>query len=218
LSNAWSYSRYLPVYWRYRHFTMIGPRTYARNLIVAASAVDVEGCVVECGVWRGGMSAGLAHVFGPRREYFLFDSFEGLPPPTDMDGDAARRWQADTASPFYYDNCSAGMREAHEAMSRSPARRFNLIKGWFADTVAGFTPPAPIALLRLDGDWYESTLCCLRALYPHVADGGVVVFDDYYAWDGCARAVHEYLAEIKTAARIEQPFDPICVVRKRGSG
>ena len=47
--------------------------------------------------------------------------------------------------------------------------------------------------MRLDADRYESTLTCLKHLYPHVAPGGVVIIDDYKEWDGCARAVHEFL-------------------------
>jgi hypothetical protein len=50
-----------------------------------------------------------------------------------------------------------------------------------------------IAVLRLDADWYESTITCLTHLYPHIAPGGIVIIDDYKEWDGCARAVHEFL-------------------------
>ena len=214
ITTMYGYARCASIYWRYRHFTMIGPRTYARNLMIAGAAADVDGCVIECGAWRGGMSAGLVHVLGTNRQYFLFDSFEGLPPATDADGEQARRWQADRGAPHYYDNCRASERDARDAMMRSPANRFHVVKGWFADTVARFQPPCPIALLRLDGDWYESTLCCLRALYPHVAERGLIILDDYYFWDGCAKAVHHYLAEVKSAARIEQPFAPIGIFRK----
>jgi O-methyltransferase len=65
-------------------------------------------------------------------------------------------------------------------------------------------PPGPIAILRLDADWYESTLQCLQALYPHVARGGLILVDDYYWWDGCALAVHEYFAQRDELERIRQ--------------
>jgi O-methyltransferase len=181
------------IYRRYSSFTMIEKYTYIKNLEIAESFCRVPGCVVECGVWRGGMSAGLADVLGPDREYFLFDSFEGLPPAEKVDGPAALRWQADIESPAYYDNCRAAADDARRAMARSSAARFSLLKGWFHETLPPFLPPEPIALLRLDADWYESTLICLTHLYPHLAPGGVLIVDDYEPWDGCARAVHEFL-------------------------
>ena len=181
------------IYRRYSAFTIIEKYTYIKNLEVADSFRQVPGCVVECGVWRGGMSAGLADLLGPEREYFLFDSFEGLPPAKTIDGPAALRWQVNIESPVYYDNCRAAADDARSAMSRSAAARFSLLKGWFHETLPRFCPPEPIALLRLDADWYESTLICLKHLYPHLAPGGVVIIDDYEPWDGCARAVHEFL-------------------------
>src|ERR1700736_2432942 len=93
------------IYMRYKAFTMIDKYTYIKNLEIADSCRQVPGCVVECGVWRGGMSAGLADVLGPDREYFLFDSFEGLPPAEEIDGPAALLWQSNTQSPEYHDNC-----------------------------------------------------------------------------------------------------------------
>jgi O-methyltransferase len=89
-----------------------------------------------------------------------------------------------------------------------------LVRGWFKDTLATFVPPAPIAVLRLDGDWYESTWQCLEALYPHVAPGGLIIIDDYYAWDGCARAVHAYLAQHQLAERIRQSRAGVAYVVK----
>jgi O-methyltransferase len=181
------------IYKRYSAFTMIDKYTYIKNLEIADSCRRVPGCVVECGVWRGGMSAGLADVLGPDREFFLFDSFEGLPPAEKIDGPAALRWQADIESPKYYDNCTAAADDARSAMSLSAAAHFSPLKGWFHETLPRFRPPEPIALLRLDGDWYESTLICLKHLYPQLAPGGIAIIDDYDPWDGCERAVHEFL-------------------------
>jgi len=139
------------------------------------------------------MIAGFADVLGPDGKYFIFDSFEGLTPAVEIDGPAALRWQADTQSPGYHDNCKAAADDARTAMGLSAAAHFSLLKGWFDETIPPFSPPEPIAVLRLDADWYESTLTCLKYLYPHVAPGGVVIIDDYEPWDGCARAVHEFL-------------------------
>jgi hypothetical protein len=105
---------------------------------------------------------------------------------------------------------------AEKAMKMSAAGRFEAIQGWFSETLRGFKPPEPIAVLRLDGDWYESTMVCLDALYPHVVDGGLILIDDYYTWDGCARAVHDYLSKHKLIERIER-FEGACFMVKRPS-
>src|SRR5687767_9345590 len=103
------------------------------------------------------MSAGLAEVLGPAREYFLFDSFEGLPPAAAKDGPAAAAWQAGKDTPNYHDNCRAEQSFAEEAMRLAGATRCHFIRGWFNESLPGFTPPSKIAVLRLDADWYDST-------------------------------------------------------------
>ena len=72
---------YKRIHARFSQFTMIPPDVYARNLLLVKAYEHVPGCVVECGTWKGGMIGGIATVLGPEREYHLFDSFEGLPPP-----------------------------------------------------------------------------------------------------------------------------------------
>ena len=113
-------------------------------------------------------------------------------------GTAAIVWQSKTDSPTYYNNCGAPEEEAAAAMKLSGATSYSLVKGWFNETIPRFTPPSEIAVLRLDGDWYDSTRVCLENLYQHVAPGGIVIVDDYYNWDGCARAVNEFLAAVAT--------------------
>ena len=203
---------YRHIYNRYRNYTMIPEATYIRNLQIAERAREVEGCIVECGVWRGGMIAGIAELLGPERAYFLFDSFEGLPPAREIDGPDALAWQSAVDSPIYYDNCRAPVEMAEEAMRISGARQATMVKGWFADTLPGFRPPAPIALLRLDGDWHDSTLLSLNSLYPYVTDRGLVIVDDYATWDGCARAVHEFLARASPVRRIQRFEGDVCVL------
>jgi O-methyltransferase len=68
------------VYRNYADHTMVPENSYIRNLVSAEKVRNVEGCVVECGVWRRGMIVGIADLLGDGREYYLFDSFEGLPP------------------------------------------------------------------------------------------------------------------------------------------
>jgi O-methyltransferase len=77
----------------------------------------IEGDVVECGTWRGGMIAGIADVLGPSRGYWLRDSFEGLPLVGEIDGPRARAWQADVTGPYYYDNCRASVDDASSALN-----------------------------------------------------------------------------------------------------
>lgn len=203
------------LYRKYRNFTLAPFGVFFRNMVVVDRVRHVQGCVVECGVWRGGMSAGMAEILGPDRSYFLFDSFEGLPPASDLDGEAARRWQADTSSEAYYDNCRAEVAFAETAMRLSGVPNYSLVKGWFEDTLPGFAPPCRIAVLRLDGDWYESTLTALESLYPHLAQDGIVIVDDYYAWDGCSRAIHDFLSRHRLTARLTQRLG-ICVIEPRG--
>jgi hypothetical protein len=191
------------LYRKYKDSTMLGRDEYIRNLALAES-VTALGCVIECGVWKGGSSAGMAEVLGPDREYFLFDSFQGHVAPEPVDGAAAFAWQADKAGPWYFNNAVVGPEEADAAMKSSGAMHYQLVAGWFEDTLAGFAPPCPIAVLRIDCDWHRPTLMCLRALFPYVAEDGIVIADGYTDWDGYARAFHEYLAEYKGVARLKQ--------------
>ena len=99
----------------------------------------------------------------------------------------------------------------------SGATRTHFVPGWFADTLPTFPTHLPIALLRLDGDWYDSTMQCLTLLYERVMNGGLVIIDDYYAWDGCARAVHEFLARTSEPCRLRQSEAGISFLVKPGS-
>jgi O-methyltransferase len=201
-ANAYFHSvsneRLLEIYQRHKEYTRLPAEIYVANLEVLERFADVEGCVVECGVWRGGMSAGMADLLGDGRTYYLFDSFEGLPEAKPIDGPKALDWQARGE----IDNCRTEEQFAREAMSRSKSGKYELHKGWFENTLKDFRPAEPIAVLRLDADWYSSTAECLNHLYPLVREGGLVLIDDYYAWTGCSRAVHDYLAANALADRI----------------
>jgi O-methyltransferase len=91
----------------------------------------------------------------------------------------------------------------------------NLVKGWFEKTLPGFRPSEPIALLRLDGDWYDSTMCCLEHLFPHVRRGGVIIIDDYFQWDGCTRAVHDFLSRGQRTEPIREFRDQLAYIIKQ---
>ena len=93
------------------------------------------------------MSAGIADML-PGRLHYLFDSYEGLPPAKEIDGEAAKSWQNDRELPIYYDNCRAEKSFADTAMRMSAAKDFQLVQGWFCDTIPGFIPAEPIAVLH----------------------------------------------------------------------
>ena len=194
---------------------MITPFVYMKDLALAKRFERVAGAVVECGTWRGGMIAGLAMTLGKNRDYFLFDSFEGLPPAKEIDGASAMEWQADTTSGRYFDNCRAEMAHAEAAMKLAGVSSYTITKGWFSDTLPAYDPRNTIAILRLDGDWYDSTMDCLTNLYQHVVQGGVVIIDDYHTWDGCTRAVHDFISRNKLPVRISQYDNAVCYWVKR---
>jgi O-methyltransferase len=195
--------RLLAIHHEFREYTMTPDWLFADTLEVTEKVRSLPGCVVECGVWRGGMIAGMARLLGPERKYHLFDSFEGLPPARDIDGEKAVQWQNDPSGRDYNDNCAVDSDYARRAMETSGVPSFTLVKGWFEKTLPSYDFGEPIAVLRLDGDWYESMLTCLNELFDRVAPGGLILIDDYYVWDGCSRAVHDFLSQRKAAERIQ---------------
>ncbi len=159
------------------------------DLCREAEREGVPGAFVECGVWRGGAGAVMAKVAGPGRKTWLFDSFEGLPSPTAADGPDAPRWTGRCAAPI-----GEVERFLFGTLGLDRSRVF-LRKGWFDATLpADRADVGPVALLRLDADWYESTRTCLGQLYDNVSPGGWIVVDDYGFWEGSRRAVDGFLA------------------------
>jgi O-methyltransferase len=197
------------IYERYRDASMIPRQAYLDNLAIASRAARdpalFTGCVVECGTWRGGMSAALREVMGAHRIYHFFDSFSGLPPAKEIDGKSALRWQADKTAPTYFDNCTASEEEFRSVLARAGKSLSNckIHKGLFADTVPT-SETGPIAILRIDGDWYDSTMTCLETMFSRILPGGIVIIDDYGTWDGCTRALHDFLSAHKRPEAIER--------------
>ena len=203
--------KYEVIYDHFVDYTMIPKHTYINNLKLIEQFKGIEGDIVECGVWKGGMMAGIASLFHftlnqKQRFYSLFDSFEGLPKVDLIDGLNAKQWQENITDPGYHDNCSADISFAKQVMSISGVDRvfYSINKGWYKDTLPGFNQD--IAILRLDSDWYQPTMECLENLYDKVVPGGVIILDDYYVWEGCSKAVHKFLSNIESKDRIKQ-FD-----------
>ncbi|HEX8104643.1 MAG TPA: TylF/MycF/NovP-related O-methyltransferase [Solirubrobacteraceae bacterium] len=176
-------------------YTMIGRRRLENvaRCVTAVLDVGVPGDLVECGVWRGGVPILMRGMLAARgvtdRTVWLADSFDGLPGPESP---------SDTLELTKASNPELAVSEARV---RAGFERFGLLDeqvrflpGWFKDTL----PSAPIeriAVLRLDGDLYSSTLTTLTALYDKVSPGGFVIVDDYKLLDECRQAVDEFRAE-----------------------
>lgn len=190
-----------------RPYTLTSPERIfalcaAARYIVAAG---VPGAIVECGVWRGGSMMAVARTLlelgAGDRQLYLYDTFEGMPPPGDKDVDyrgepaAARMARSDPA-----DQRSVWAQASLEDVRANLGRtgydpgRIVYVPGKVEETLPG-AAPATIALLRLDTDWYESTRHELVHLFPRIAPGGVLILDDYGHWSGAREAVDEYLQE-----------------------
>lgn len=168
------------------------------------AANDVPGAVVECGVWRGGSMQAAALTLleqgRPDRDLHLFDTFEGMPPPTEEDKrhDGARAADllevaADTEAVW----ARAGLEDVQAGMAETgyPSDRVHFHRGLVEDTVPG-EAPEQIAILRLDTDWYSSTKHELEHLFPRLSPGGVLILDDYGHWDGARKATDEFLESL----------------------
>lgn len=183
--------------------SMIGRRLFTENLALAqyhlATRALRPGCYVECGTWAGGLSFAMMQVLPNVAAWHLFDSFAGLPTPSELDGPLAFDSRV-----IEHNNNSAGYADFMSALERldRSAETTTVHKGWFSDTLPAFDPPCPISILRLDGDWYESIAICLEHLFDKVQPGGLVILDDYDDWLGCRRAVHDFLSARKAEEAI----------------
>jgi hypothetical protein len=140
---------------------------------------------------------------------YLLDSFEGLPPITEKDGANAeafmrRDWGAEL------DNCVVDVADVRRRLAdmEFAENDYHVVKGWFDDSLPGVVRRIgneQICVLRIDADWYDSVTSCLTHLIPLVTIGSAVIIDDYYVFDGCARAVHDYLAVSKRPVRLTKP-------------
>lgn len=155
---------------------------------------QIPGDLVECGVWRGGATIfmrGLLAAYGVQdRRVWVADSFEGLPKPTLQQDEGL------DLSKERFPQLAVSMEQVQRNFVKYDLldQQVRFLKGWFKDTL----PSAPIehiALLRLDGDLYESTMDCLNALYHKVSPGGYVIIDDYGCLQCCAEAVSDFRAE-----------------------
>lgn len=192
--------------WPSQAHTMIGTKRLnnLRMLIEDVIKNEVPGDLIETGVWRGGaciLMRAVLFAYGIKtRRVWIADSFEGLPRP-----DAAR-YPADEHDTFYtYDDLSVSMEQVQRNFEKYGLLDGQLVflNGWFKDTLPR-ADIASLAVLRLDGDMYESTVLALDSLYAKVSVGGYIIIDDYHVVKGCKLAVDEFLAKNKIVTQLSE--------------
>lgn len=191
-------------------YTMTSPERLNAFILATRHVVrhDIPGDIVECGVWRGGSMQACAKALlsagDTERDLYLFDTYEGMTPPTaeDLrrDGKSAEEllklqgkdrpiWAVASL-----DDVKAGFENVPY-----PKERVHYVQGRVEETVPREAPER-ISVLRLDTDWYASTKHELEELYPRLVSGGVLLIDDYGYWQGSRQAVDEFLD--KTGERL----------------
>lgn len=177
------------------------------SLVRTANLLNLEGDIVECGVWNGGSAAmmGIAcrddKTRSEMRKLWLFDSFQGLPQPGERDGKRER-------DSYFEGWCRGDPKKVAEILDRFdiPPEAVKIIAGRFDSTLRGTDIPN-IAVLHIDADWYDSVKVVLENLFDRVVPGGFVVFDDYWRWKGCKQAVQDYLQEHKVEGVVLRRID-----------
>jgi hypothetical protein len=161
----------------------------------------IPGAIVECGVWKGGSMAAVARTLLQRRDVsrdlYLFDTFAGMTDPNAIDvdylgKDASEVLRRDPA----FKCANAPLEEVKEVLYATgyPRERIHFIAGKVEDTIPS-SAPSTVALLRLDTDWYASTMHELLYLFPLLSQAGVIIIDDYGHWKGSRQACDEYFAQ-----------------------
>lgn len=186
---------------------------------MAKKLKDVPGVFIECGVAAGAQIIAMAYG-APNKTIYAFDSFEGIPLPSNRDdqmpgirklSEAERKVLPEPGEQVLestgatsvsednfwvnIDNALATGNTTHYIPTFMKYPNIIPIVGWFEETLPEFIGPAT-ALLRLDGDLYNSTFVCLKHLFPNVIDGGVVIIDDWQL-PGCREACIDYFNTIK---------------------
>lgn len=163
---------------------------------------NVPGDFVECGVWRGGSSLLVALILKKRsvtdRKVILFDTFSGMPAPTEFDVDKYGRTGLQMMEDYADDIgwCYASLEDVSTVFKEHDfAFPVEFIEGDVMATLPQYQAPS-ISVLRLDTDWYESTALEYELLYPKLSMGGVLIIDDYGVWAGSRKATDDYFSKI----------------------
>ncbi len=192
--------------WPVHAHSMIGVKRLdnVRLLVESVLGNHIPGDLIETGVWRGGASIlmrAVLHIYGVRdRKVFVADSFEGLPPPR------AELYPADAESDFHtYPELAVSLDEVRDNFAAYGLLDDQVVflKGWFKDTLPALNVDA-LALIRLDGDMYESTMDALVNLYDKLSVNGYVIVDDYHVVPACKQAVHDFCSARGIALELEE--------------
>jgi len=185
-------------------YTMLSP-TRLLNLyrrVKEADHLGLDGDVVECGAWNGGALAVMAKACtNPSRRFWAFDSFEGLPMPTNRDGKREQR-------NYFEGYCTGREDNVRRVMGLLdvPLDKIQIMPGWFEETLPR-AEVGPIAVLHVDADWYEGVKLVLETFYGSVVPGGFIVLDDYWRWPGCKAALEDFMIERNIALPRLLPID-----------
>jgi hypothetical protein len=180
-----------------------------KNCVQDILRTGIPGDLIETGVWRGGaaifMRGALKAYAVTDRLVWAADSFEGLPVPDADRFPLEAKVQSGPVIQKAYHNLAVSLEDVKRNFAAYGLLddQVKFLKGWFKDTL----PAAPIgvlSLLRLDGDFYESTRDALNSLYDRLSIGGYVILDDYGedSWTYCRKAADEFRAE----RHIEEPL------------
>ncbi len=192
--------------WPSMAHTMIGVKRLANLRMVAERVIknQIPGDFIETGVWRGGacilMRAVLSAYHVTDRRVWVADSFEGVPAPD------SRQYPADAESDYHtFSDLAIPLETVRRNFEKYGLLDGQVVflKGWFRDTL-GSAPIQRLAVLRLDGDLYESTTVALSALYDKVSAGGYVIVDDYHVVPGCKKAINDFLASRHLSPEIHE--------------
>lgn len=199
--------QFMHLYKQVRPFTMTSPeRLYALyQAVLYTIEHKIEGDFVECGVWKGGSSMMILKTLQllnvQDRQIWMYDTYEGMSEPTEEDRDFSGKMaenllqsseKADSNSVWCYSSLEEVQRNL--ATTGYPMENIRFIKGKVEDSIPT-SMPERIALLRLDTDWYASTIHELVHLYPLLASKGILIIDDFGHWEGAKKAVLEYFGK-----------------------
>jgi O-methyltransferase len=193
---AWSHTLTVEVGWS----RLVALISATRHLV----REQVPGAFVECGVYTGGSLMAMALTLLDERlngrlnelpTIYGYDTFAGMSDPTDADVDVNGR-PARVVSPRGILAATPNSVSALLAGTGYPMEQIRLVQGKVEDTLPPQAPDGPIALLRLDTDFYESTAHELKTLYPKLSSSGILIVDDYGYWQGARMAVDEFLATL----------------------